>query len=79
MDHIERMFLTIRESAWLPQWSFDFWIIPYLCGQGIGPDVFRRFMQEANKLLALQIASVNPDQRRLAGEKHLGQLIQLFH
>lgn len=79
MDHIERMFLTMRESAWLPQWSFDFWIIPYLCGQGIGPDVFRRFVQEANKLLALQIASVDPLQRRLAGEKHLGQLIQLFH
>ena len=28
MDHIERMFLTIEESVWLPQWSFDFWIDP---------------------------------------------------
>jgi len=77
-DHIERMFLIIRESAWLPQWSFDFWIIPYLCGQGIGREVFRRFMREANKLLALQIASVDPIQKRLAGEKHLGQMIRLF-
>jgi hypothetical protein len=20
----------VRESTWLPQWSYDFWIIPYL-------------------------------------------------
>ena len=24
MDHIDRLFLTINESVWLPQWSFDF-------------------------------------------------------
>lgn len=34
MDHIDRMFLTVKDSVWLPQWSFDFWIIPYLLGRG---------------------------------------------
>ena len=34
MDHIDKMFLTIDESLWLPQWSFDFWTIPYFIGRG---------------------------------------------
>lgn len=63
MDHIERLFLTIAESQWLPQWSFDFWVIPYLLGKGISVDQFRTFMEHANKLLALEIASV-PEQRK---------------
>jgi len=24
MDHIDKLFLTVKESLWLPQWSFDF-------------------------------------------------------
>jgi p-methyltransferase len=28
MDHIERIFLRVTTSEWLPQWSFDFWVIP---------------------------------------------------
>ena len=63
MDHIDKMFLTIRESNWLPQWSFDFWIIPYLLGRGIKPEQFNRFMVIANKLLALEIAYVPPAQK----------------
>jgi p-methyltransferase len=57
-DHIERLFLTVRHSQWLPQWSFDFWIIPYLTGEGIDAASFARFMTLANQLLALEIASV---------------------
>lgn len=64
MDHIERMFLTIQESQWLPQWSFDFWIIPYLKGKGIDAERFKRFMQVANKMLALEIASVPEEEKR---------------
>ena len=56
MGHIERMFLEIDESEWLPQWSFDFWIIPYLIGRGLTPDSFRRFMAAANSLLKAEIA-----------------------
>jgi radical SAM PhpK family P-methyltransferase len=63
MDHIDKLFLSINESVWLPQWSFDFWIIPYLRGKGIGVSQFRDFMAAAHKLLALEIAYV-PDDRK---------------
>jgi radical SAM PhpK family P-methyltransferase len=55
MDHIERMHLAITESSWLPQWSFDFWIIPYLRGRGLSTSQFKDFMDAANRLLALEI------------------------
>jgi hypothetical protein len=58
MDWIERMFLTIEDSVWLPQWSFDFWIIPYLMGKGVRLDDFRDFMRLAQRLMALGVASV---------------------
>jgi radical SAM PhpK family P-methyltransferase len=64
MDHIDRMFLEIKESVWLPQWSFDFWIIPYLMGKGISRERFREFMATAHRLLTLEIASVSPQQKK---------------
>src|SRR6185503_11684953 len=60
MDHqeamacVEDMFRTVRESAWLPQWSFDFWIIPYVLGRGITLTQFKTFMIQANTLLGLE-------------------------
>ena len=58
MDWIERTFLSIEDSVWLPQWSFDFWIIPYLMGKGVDLSDFREFMRLAQKLMALGVASV---------------------
>lgn len=66
MDQIERMFLTVRESIWLPQWSFDFWIVPYLLGRGISLAQFKSFMSEAHNLLALEIATVPKDDKKIA-------------
>jgi|GEM_PF-3089347 len=54
MDHIDRMFLTLDQSLWLPQWSFDFWIVPYLLGKGISLAQFRDFMTQSHKLLSLE-------------------------
>ena len=76
MDHIDRMFLSIHESQWLPQWSFDFWIIPYLLGKGITSQQFRGFMIEANRLLRLGIASVPEHQKRLIQQECLERLVQ---
>lgn len=76
MDHIERMFLSIDESLWLPQWSFDFWIIPYLIGKGIAPVHFREFMECAHKLLALEIASVPPDQKSRLQQQYLKKVVE---
>jgi p-methyltransferase len=58
MDWIEKMFLGIDESVWLPQWSFDFWIIPYLMGKGVDLGDFRKFLQLSRNLMALGVASV---------------------
>jgi p-methyltransferase len=75
MDHIDRIFLTVHESQWLPQWSFDFWIIPYLLGKGITADHFKGFMTEANKLLALEIASMPESQKVALQKQYLDVLI----
>jgi p-methyltransferase len=75
MDHIDRMFLTIKESLWLPQWSFDFWIIPYLLGKGISLAQFKQFMSEAHNLLMLEIASLPQDQKRSRQHKHLANMV----
>lgn len=75
MDHIDRMFLTIKESLWLPQWSFDFWIVPYLLGKGISLGQFKQFMSEAHNLLTLEIASVPEEQKRSRQQRHLENLV----
>ena len=76
MDHIDRMFLEVNESVWLPQWSFDFWIIPYLMGKGISRDRFREFMTVAHKMLTLEIASVPPQQKKMLQQEHLQSLVR---
>lgn len=51
MDHLEAAVEEITEACWLPQWSFDFWILPYLSGRGIPPASLKRYLQEAHRLL----------------------------
>jgi radical SAM PhpK family P-methyltransferase len=64
MDYIDDMFLDIRESEWLPQWSFDFWVIPYLLGKGMSLEQFRGFVHEANRALSLEIEYVPDAEKR---------------
>lgn len=78
MDHIERLFLSVRESEWLPQWSFDFWIIPYLRGEGMSREQFTQFMRRANRLLAIQVASMNARERETQQTRCLDELVRLF-
>lgn len=76
MDHIDRLFLTVTESRWLPQWSFDFWIIPYLTGRGISLEQFGQFMMAANGLLMLEIASVPESEKDAAFRQHLRTMVE---
>jgi radical SAM PhpK family P-methyltransferase len=76
MDHIDRMFLSVSESQWLPQWSFDFWIIPYLMGRGISPPKLKDFMTVANKLLALDIAYVSPREKESMQQQYVSNLVR---
>ena len=77
MNHIDRMFLTVNDSLWLPQWSFDFWSIPYLLGRGISFDQLKGFMALSQKLLTLEIASVPPDRKRAMQQDHLGNMVDM--
>ncbi|MCA1612824.1 MAG: PhpK family radical SAM P-methyltransferase [Acidobacteria bacterium] len=77
MDHIDRMFLTADGPLWLPQWSFDFWSIPYLLGRGLSLDQLRGFMAVAHKLLTLEIASVPPQQKRAMQQDYLGNMVDM--
>jgi p-methyltransferase len=75
MDHIDRMFLTINESEWLPQWSFDFWIIPYMLGKGISLGQFGDYMTLANKLLSLEIACLPDRQKNSLQQEYLQSMV----
>jgi radical SAM PhpK family P-methyltransferase len=75
MEHIERLFLRVGTSEWLPQWSFDFWIIPYLMGKGISRDRFKEFMRHANQMLRLEIATVEPREKERLARQHMRELV----
>lgn len=79
MDHIDRMFLSVQESIWLPQWSFDFWVVPYLMGRGISLDHFKAFMAQAHKLLSLEIASVPGGQKKSMQKELLDRMTRDIH
>jgi radical SAM PhpK family P-methyltransferase len=75
MNHIERLFLSVSESLWLPQWSFDFWIIPYLIGRGISVDRFKEFMTLANRFLASEIAYLPAAQKKTRQRRDFETLV----
>ena len=77
MDHIDRMFLTIKESVWLPQWSFDFWFIPYALGKGIPVDEFKKFVSHAGKLLAMEVAYCPDEEKEKMQKTYLQQMADL--
>lgn len=77
MDHIDRMFLTIKESVWLPQWSFDFWFIPYALGKGIPINEFKKFVSHANKLLSMEIAAYDADGKNRMQKRYLSEMVDM--
>ena len=77
MDHIDRMFLTIDSSLWLPQWSFDFWIIPYLTGKGISFERFKQFMTLADRMLALEIAYLSQEEKSAKQKVYLEGMVNI--
>lgn len=76
MDHIDRAFLEIKESTWLPQWSFDFWTIPYLLGKGYSLEQFRKLMALAHRLLALEIAYVPEHEKKSKQQEYLLKMVE---
>ena len=76
MDHIDRAFLEIKESTWLPQWSFDFWTIPYLLGKGYSLEQFRKLMAWSHRLLALEIAYVPEHEKQSKQQEYLVKMVE---
>lgn len=52
---IEHIFLSVWDSVWLPQWSFDFWIRPYLFGKGFSRQQVRKAIQIVKRLLTQEL------------------------
>jgi p-methyltransferase len=78
MDHIGRMFLEVQSSVWLPQWSFDFWTIPYILGKGYSLEQFKELMTWAHKLLTLEIAEVPGHMKDRMQHQYLTGLVKSF-
>jgi p-methyltransferase len=76
MDHIDRAFLEIKESTWLPQWSFDFWTIPYLLGKGYSLEQFKNLMSLSHRLLALEIAYVPAAEKKSKQQEYLLKMVE---
>lgn len=75
MEWIERTFLTVEESVWLPQWSFDFWIIPYMLGKGVRLEDFRAFLATAQQLMALHVATISAAEKSAREHELRQQLV----
>jgi radical SAM PhpK family P-methyltransferase len=75
MDLIDQLFLGVEDSTWLPQWSFDFWIIPYLLGRGVSIDSFTALMKQAHRLLTFEIAHVDAGEKQRLQRACLDQMI----
>ena len=76
MDHIDLAFLEITESIWLPQWSFDFWTIPYLLGKEYSLELFRKLMTSSHRLLALEIATVPEHEKRRKQQEYISRMVE---
>ena len=76
MDHIDLAFLEITESTWLPQWSFDFWTIPYLLGKEYSLELFRKLMTSSHRLLALEIAAVPEHEKRRKQQQYISRMVE---
>lgn len=68
--HVERIFKSVERSTWLPQWSFDFWFLPYMLGRGVSLPQFRELMRVAHDLLRLEFDD-QPAHRKLVAQHAL--------
>jgi p-methyltransferase len=69
------MFFGVDGPAWLPQWSFDFWIIPYLLGKGLAREDILHFTTAANRMLAIDLASLPAAQKTRLEQEALDTLV----
>lgn len=54
-DMVLKLFGGVTNSAWLPMYDFDFWILPYLQGKGLSLDQIKRFVNACGNLLSMEV------------------------
>lgn len=70
------MITSITDSTYLPTYSFDFWALPYLLGQGFSLEFVRSFVESCNRLMLKGLGSSAVDSA--PEEAELTRLIQQF-
>lgn len=76
MAHVEKTLQSVQESEWLPLWSFDFWILPYLLGRGLTIEQVRQFTASANRLLKLQLSTAADEEKAPRERRFIEETIQ---
>ncbi len=56
-DWIERMFLRVQNSVWLPQFGFEQWSVFYLQRKGMSREAVRRFLKTFDALIKERLVS----------------------
>lgn len=77
MTWIEKIFLSIDSSIWMPQGFFDFWIIPYLLGKGVSLNQFKEFMGTAEKMLRLEFNGSKSETRQIEQAAFLDNMVEM--
>jgi radical SAM PhpK family P-methyltransferase len=54
-EMVLKLFGEVTDSAWLPMYDFDFWILPYLRGKGLSFEQIKTFVDACNDLLSMEI------------------------
>lgn len=75
-EMVLKLFGEVTDSAWLPMYDFDFWILPYLQGKGLGLEQIKAFVNACNDLLSMEIgvSRGTPVTDRGAAESKLRQI-----
>ncbi len=75
-EMVLKLFGEVTDSAWLPMYDFDFWILPYLQGKGLSLEHIKGFVNSCNDLLSMEIGVPRgmPVTDRAAAEGKLRQI-----
>ena len=58
-DIVDELFLTVRNSIWLPQHGFESWSLFYLQRKGMSLDQLKTFLRDFNDAIKFKLR--NPD------------------
>jgi anaerobic magnesium-protoporphyrin IX monomethyl ester cyclase len=63
-DLVDELFLSIKNSLWLPQWGFEFWSLFYLQRWGMSREQVKSFVRSFNAVIRNEL--LHPSRRDIA-------------